>query len=42
MIEIFADMRESRSGVIKALSEMENLSVKIGSLPCGDYALGPR
>jgi ERCC4-type nuclease len=42
MIEIFADMRESRSGVLKALSEMDNISVKIGALPCGDYILGPQ
>ncbi len=42
MIEIFADMRESRSGVIKMLTEMENISVKVGSLPCGDYILGPQ
>lgn len=42
MVEIFADMRESRSGVIKALSAMDNISVKIGSLPCGDYILGPQ
>lgn len=42
MIEIFADMRESRSGVIKVLSEMENISIKVGSLPCGDYIIGPQ
>jgi Fanconi anemia group M protein len=42
MVEIYADMRESRSGVIKALQEMENVNVKVGSLPCGDYILSPQ
>lgn len=41
MVEIYADMRESRSGVIKALQAMENIDVKIGALPCGDYILSP-
>lgn len=41
MVKIYADMRESRSGVIKALMAMENIEVIIGELPCGDYVLSP-
>ena len=41
MVKIYADMRESRSGVIKALQAMENIEVIIVELPCGDYVLSP-
>ncbi|MBB4865322.1 Fanconi anemia group M protein [Pseudomonas nitritireducens] len=39
MIEIYADSRETRSGLLKTLSEMEGYSIKVGELPCGDYAI---
>ncbi|AXH60226.1 ERCC4 domain-containing protein [Pseudomonas amygdali] len=41
IIKIYADMREQRSGVVKALQAMENVEVIIGGLPCGDYILSP-
>lgn len=41
MVKIYADMREGRSGVIKALSGMDNIEISIGELPCGDYVLSP-
>ena len=41
MIEIYVDMREKRSGVLAALSAMENIHVQVGALPCGDYVLSP-
>lgn len=41
IIKIYADMREQRSGVVKALQAMENVEVVIGGLPCGDYILSP-
>lgn len=41
MIEIYVDMREKRSGVLAALSAMDNIHVQVGSLPCGDYVLSP-
>lgn len=41
VFRIYADMREQRSGVVKALQEMENIEVVIGELPCGDYVLSP-
>lgn len=39
MIEIFADMRESRSNVIAALSAMEGFNVTVGALSSGDYRI---
>lgn len=41
MVKIYADMREAKSGVIKALSGMENIELSVGELPCGDYVLSP-
>jgi fanconi anemia group M protein len=41
MIEIYVDMREKRSGVLAALSAMDNIHVQVGALPCGDYVLSP-
>lgn len=41
MVKIYADMRESRSGVITALQGMDNIELSIGELPCGDYVLSP-
>lgn len=41
VFKIYADMREQRSGVVKALQDMENIEVVIGELPCGDYVLSP-
>jgi Fanconi anemia group M protein len=39
MVKIFADSRETTSGMIKALQAMENVEVLVGELPCGDYVL---
>lgn len=39
MIEIFADMRETRSNIIAALSAMEGFNVTVGALSSGDYRL---
>lgn len=41
VIKIYADMREQRSGVVKALQAMDSVEVIIGSLPCGDFILSP-
>jgi ERCC4-type nuclease len=41
MIEIFADMREEKSGILRALAQMPNVNVKVGALPCGDFLIGP-
>jgi Fanconi anemia group M protein len=41
IIKIYADTREARSGVIKALQAMENVQVTVVELPCGDYILSP-
>ena len=39
MIEIFADMRESRSKVIAELSAMDGYNISVGALSSGDYRL---
>ncbi|MBD8615048.1 hypothetical protein IFT69_15215 [Pseudomonas putida] len=41
IIKIYADNREARSGVIKALQKMDNVEVTVMDLPCGDYILSP-
>lgn len=41
MIEIYADMREERSGVIQRLREMEGYRVEVKALPTGDYVISP-
>ncbi|WP_274644869.1 ERCC4 domain-containing protein [Pseudomonas serbica] len=41
MIEIFADMREGKSGILQALAQMPNVNLKVGALPCGDFVVGP-
>jgi Fanconi anemia group M protein len=40
MIEIFADMREEKSGILRALAQMPNVNLKVGALPCGDFVIG--
>lgn len=40
MIEIYVDMREQASGILKILSEKEGYTIKVGSLPSGDYVIG--
>lgn len=39
MIEIYADMRESRSKVIAEIAAMDGYHVSVGSLSSGDYRL---
>ncbi|MBD8088504.1 hypothetical protein IFT48_00670 [Pseudomonas fluorescens] len=41
IVRIYADTREARSGVIKALQAMANVHVTVVELPCGDYILSP-